>query len=152
MRAANSTKRYIETSIADDGHLPTEDANPDSFGYSTSVLIELLQAAKLASTVSPSEDLYSYSNARGGSILKALEYHAPYCASNGTGWPWPVSPVLPIRTSYLSRCKLIYQQAGRHYMRPQWLGLAARMPGYKDVDDFWTYTMSMGEYVSLCYP
>ena len=150
--AANGTKRYVDTSIANDGHLPTEDANPDSFGYSTSVLIELLQAAKLVATVSAAEDLYTYTNALGGSILKALEYHAPYCASNGSGWPWPVSPVLPINTSYPSRCKLIFQQAGQHYHRPEWLVLAKRMPGYKDVDDFWTYMMSMNEYVALCYP
>ena len=39
----NASKVYIETSIAADGHLPTEDADPDSFGYSTSVIIELLE-------------------------------------------------------------------------------------------------------------
>ena len=72
--------------------------------------------------------------------------------ANGTGWPWPVSPVLPISTSYLSRCKLIFQLGGLHYGRPEWLALAERMPGYKDIDDFWTYMMRMDDYVTLCYP
>ena len=98
------------------------------------------------------DELYTYTNAKGGGILKALEYLAPFCAANGTGWPWPVSPVLPISTSYLSRCKLIFHQAGLQYGRPEWLALAERMPGYKDVDDFWTYMMRMDDYVTLCYP
>ena len=35
-----------------------EDADPDSFGYSTSVIIELFQDAKLGATVSGSSELY----------------------------------------------------------------------------------------------
>lgn len=62
--------------------------------------------------MSTSIDLFTYKNKRGGGILKMLDWLAPYCAANGTNWPWKMSNNSGEGIAgELPRCRIVYSWA-----------------------------------------
>ncbi|WP_096777721.1 alginate lyase family protein [Izhakiella australiensis] len=76
----------IDHQIAADGRQPQELARTRSFHYSYFNLQALTGLAQLA-TRSNTGDLWHYQNPAGGSLLKALDYMAPF-SDDARPWPW----------------------------------------------------------------
>jgi len=121
---AHDVRGRVELQIAADGSMPKEDARSNSFGYHSG---NLLQFINLAAAVNASvrvmkaagipadpgaADLLHYANSRGGSILTALDWMAPYCKDNATSWPFPLTNNSGEGiVTYLPRCRLVYNWA-----------------------------------------
>jgi hypothetical protein len=80
----NKTKHLIDKQIAADGAQPLELARPRSFHYSYFNLQPLVMLAAMGTELGI--DIWHYTNSKGGSIQKALDYMAPY-ANPAKKWP-----------------------------------------------------------------
>jgi hypothetical protein len=79
-------KHLIDGQIEADGRQLLELARTKPFGYCLFNLDVLAACAQLLST--PSENLWRYKNAKGGSLEQALAYMAPFIADKSR-WPHP---------------------------------------------------------------
>ena len=126
--ARNQSKTLINRLIGPAGNFPFDDNDdPDSlksFGYHTRNCLDFMQLARLSGLATqgsaagpPALDLFDWRSAQGASLHKSMLWLAPYCASNGSSWPYPG---LHQPNPWLSRCRLIYRQAANQWQNASW--------------------------------
>jgi len=104
-------KKRIGTQIEPDGRQPRELARTLSFDYSVFNLRALITLAVIGQNAGV--DLWHYQTADGRSLLKALEFMAPY-ADSGHAWPYSQihQPRRDTLAPVLSRAAAVYPHSG----------------------------------------
>ena len=72
-------------------------------------------------------DIDSFTTPSGATLHDAALFMAPFCAANGTGWPYPH---VHAHVLDLELCRLVFRMAANHWQNSSWEEISRNAPRY----------------------